>query len=199
MLDLPETVRVYSLWRECEVNARIVSLSRSLAASEVDGKWWKLPISRRLRDAEEDHHWTWRKLVGERRNDAAWGAVALANIAGSVEGAMLYRIDAKSQLEPGKGAVYVDRLAVAPRSRPWLVSKPRYRGVGSVLLLAAVRESYSLGLGGRAWLTSLPSERTQEFYRKRGFQRIFADERGTIDFELPDIMATQWLRQEGYL
>ena len=112
---------------------------------------------------------------------------------------MLYRIDAKSQIEEGEGAVYVDRLAAAPRNRPWLAEPPKYRGAGTVLLLAAVRHSYSLGLGGRVWLTSLPSERTRAFYAKRGFLPIFEAEDGMIDFELPSAKAETWLTSEGYL
>ena len=112
---------------------------------------------------------------------------------------MLYQIDAKSQIESGAGAVFVDRLAAAPRNRPWLASPPRYRGVGTVLLLAAVRHSYSLGLGGRVWLVSLPSERTKEFYKNRGFRRIYDDGDGMIDFELPAAKAETWLKNEGYL
>ena len=40
-------------------------------------------------------------------------------------------------------------------------------------MLAAVRHSYLLGLGGRVWLSSLPSERTRDFYTNRGFEVTF--------------------------
>jgi hypothetical protein len=132
----------------------------------------------------------WRKSTTPHAWWKNWGAV---------EGASLYRIDAQSQLAPGQGAVYVDRLAVAPRNRPWLVDGPKYQGIGTVLLLAAIRESYSLGLGGRVWLTSLPSERTRQFYRNRGLCVVFENEDGTIDFELSADSAQQWLEREGYL
>jgi GNAT superfamily N-acetyltransferase len=96
-----------------------------------------------------------------------------------------------------RGAVYADRLATAPRNRPWLVGSPRYRGVGTVLLLAAVRQSYLLGLGGRVGLASLPSERTRGFYSRRGFQVIFERKDGMIEFELPTALAVAWLEEEG--
>ncbi len=79
------------------------------------------------------------------------------------------------------------------------MNAPTYRGVGTVLLLAAVRHSYLLGLGGRVWLSSLPSERTREFYARRGFQVTFEHDDGTIDFELPTARAVAWLEEEGYL
>jgi len=54
-------------------------------------------------------------------------------------------------------------------------------------------------LGGRVWLTSLPSERTRKFYRDRGFEVIFEDPDGMIDFELPPVAAEKWLKTRGFL
>lgn len=199
MLVLPEAIAIFNVAREVRVRAQLVRLDRTLAAQQIDGTWWKIEVSSRLRSKEADTHWTWRKLIGEIRSDSNWDAFAIKSASGNVEGAMTYRIDAKSQLELGVGVVYVDRLATAPRNRPWLVDPPKYKGIGSVLLLAAVRESYALGFGGRVWLTSLPSEQTRQFYRNRGFREIFKDEDGMIDFELPIKRAEEWLQQAGYL
>lgn len=199
MLSLPESVSIYSVGNGAEVRATLVDLSRKAAAQKIDGTWWEIGGSKRLRAKEGDNHWQRRKLVGEIRDDHAWDAIAVQSVSGNIEGAMTFRVDALSQLEKGLGVVYVDRLAAAPRNRPWLVDPPKYLGIGTVLLFAAVRESYLLGLEGRVWLTSLPSERTREFYRKKGFQEIFSDEDGMIDFELPKEKAEQWLRLKGYL
>ncbi len=199
MIDLPKEIAIFNVSRGINVRAHLVRLTRDQAARNIDGTWWSIGVSKTARRNEEDHHWIWRKLVGELRLNLAWDAFAVQSATGNVEGAMTFRIDAMSQLEPKKGVVYIDRLATAPRNRPWLVSTPKYKGIGSVLLLAAVRESYSLGLGGRVWLTSLPSERTREFYRNRGFQEIFTDDDGMIDFELPSNKAELWLRNEGHL
>lgn len=199
MLSLPESVTIYNVSKGVKVRASLVDLSRKVAAQKIDGTWWEISGSKRLRAEEGDNHWQWRKLVGEIRDEHAWDAIAVQSASGNIEGAMTFRVDALSQLEKGLGVVYVDRLAAAPRNRPWLVDPPKYLGIGTVLLFAAVRESYSLGLEGRVWLTSLPSERTRQFYRKKGFQEIFSDEDGMIDFELPKEKAEQWLRHEGYL
>lgn len=199
MLELPNDISIFSVSRQAFVKAKLVRLDRELAKMQIDGIWWKIPVSKKLREAEEDHHWGWRKLVGEIRNNANWEAMAIQRTSGAVEGAVLYRIDAKSQLEKGKGSVYVERIATAPQNRAWLVDEPKYKGIGSVLLLGCVRHSYMLGLGGRVWLTSLRSEKTRKFYRDHGFESIFEDEDGMIDFELPSSAAEQWLRREGYL
>ncbi len=198
MLVLPDDIKIFSVKEQCSVTAQVVRLTRSLAKTKIDGTWWKIPLSSNIKE-EEDHHWVWRKSVGQHRNNLKWEAVAVQSSGGDVEGAILYRIDAKSQIAEGEGAVFVDLLATAPRNRPWVVSSPDYRGVGAVLLLVAVRQSYLLGLGGRVWLNSLPSERTRKFYRKQGFQVIFENDDGTIGYELPSNRAEQWLKNEGYL
>ena len=173
MLVLPDDVTLFGVRQNREVQATLVKLTRNLAADRIDGEWWKLEVSKSLREQEGDHHWLWRKIVGEHRNDRSWETLAVQSTSGAIEGAIAYRIDALSQIDSGDGTVYADRLATAPRNRPWLVDAPSYQGVGTVLLLAAVRHSYLLGLGGRVWLTSLPSERTREFYVRRGFEMIF--------------------------
>ena len=199
MLELPNDVSIFSVRRNAFVKAKLVELDRTIAAKQIDGTWWKLDVSKTLRSKEGDHHWEWRKLIGKYRNDANWDALGIQRTTGSVEGAILYRIDALSQIEAGKGAVYVDRIATAPQNREWLSKPPKYKGIGSVLLLAAVRHSYLLGLGGRVWLSSLPSEKTRAFYGKRGFDVIFEEPDGMIDFELPADAAQKWLKDEGYL
>lgn len=199
MFDLPEEVHILNVARNVQVKARLVRLTRELAAKEIDGTWWSLPASKSARKNEGDNHWLWRKIVGLNHAKLTWEALAVQSASGAIEGAVAYRIDAESQLQPGEGAVYVDRIAAAPRNRPWVVEPPKYQGIGRVLLLAAVRHSYLLGLGGRVWLTSLPSERTRKFYRDRGFEVIFEDSDGMIDFELPTAAAERWLKKRGYL
>ena len=199
MLDLPEEVHILNVAQNVRVKAQLIRLTRDLAATGIDGTWWNLPESKSVRKKEGDHHWLWRKIVGSNHAKLTWEALAVQSASGAIEGAIAYRIDAESRLQAGEGAVYVDRIAAAPRNRPWVVERPRYQGIGSVLLLAAVRHSYLLGLGGRVWLTSLPSERTRKFYRDRGFEVIFEDADGMIEFELPAAAAEKWLRKRRFL
>jgi GNAT superfamily N-acetyltransferase len=199
MLVLLEDVTLFDVQQSVEVQARLVRLTRDLAARRIDGEWWNLEVPRSLRAEEDDHHWSWKKIVGEHRSDRSWEALAVESAGGAIEGAIVYRIDALSRIDLGEGTVYADRLATAPRNRRWLVGDQSYQGVGTVLLLAAVRHRYLLGLGGRVLLTSLPRERTRDFYAQRGFEVIFEREDGMIDFELPTAKAVAWLEDEGYL
>ncbi len=199
MFDLPEEVHILNVAKNVRVKAQLIRLTRDLAARGIDGTWWSFPALKSVRKGEGDNHWLWRKIVGANHARLTWEALAVQSASGAIEGAIAYRIDVESQLQPGKGAVYVDRIATAPRNRPWVVETPKYQGIGSVLLLAAVRHSYLLGLGGRVWLTSLPSERTRKFYLDRGFELIFEDADGMVDFELPAAAAEKWLRKRGFL
>ena len=175
-------------------------ITRQLAASKIDGRWWAIKAQAGARrEDEDDHHWPWRKLVGEHRSDLTWEFVGVQTDDGEIQGAIAYRIDFKSFLVPELTSVYVDRLAAAPRNRPWLVADPIYKGSGKGLLLRAVCHSYLLGLGGRVNLVSVPSERTRRFYERRGFAAVREDEDGSIEYELSDEAAQRWLQEEGYL
>lgn len=199
MFDIPEDVNLTLHPPATEVQARLVRLTREMAADRIDGQWWKIGAFKSAIQAEGDHHWLWRKIIGVLRTQRNKEALAVETEDRAIQGAIVYRIDAISQVEPDFGAIYVERLATAPRNRPWLVNPPHLRGVGKILLLAAVRHSYLLGLGGRVWLTSLPSERTRMFYVNRGFEVIFQNSDDTIDYELSAARATAWLEEEGYL
>jgi GNAT superfamily N-acetyltransferase len=199
MIDLPEDVYLLDVATNIPAKAQLVRLTRELASQEIDGKWWHLPVSKSVRRKDGDNHWNWRRIVGFSDRNGAGEALAVQSHEGEIEGAIVYRIDAKSQLQPGAGAIYVEYIAAAPRNRPWVVEPPIYQGIGTILLLAAVRHSYLLGLRGRVWLSSLPSEHTRNFYRNRGFEMLFKDADGIMGMELPEAAAAKWLMEKGFL
>jgi hypothetical protein len=86
-----------------------------------------------------------------------------------VQGAAVYRFDARSCLEAGQGSVFLEYLATAPWNRERLRREPRCRGVGLVLLKFVVRHSAKLGLKGRVGLASLNDPDTVNWYLNRGF------------------------------
>ncbi|HVA46503.1 MAG TPA: hypothetical protein VNH11_09025 [Pirellulales bacterium] len=199
-MNMPSEIRLLDHWHGIEVSAALVELTRTLAANRIDAQWWQLEgVSKSKRAQEGDHHWVWRKLVGEHRNSLVWDFIGAQTDDGDIQGAISYRIDARSFLSPEFGTVYVDRLAAAPRNRPWLVPSPRFAGVGKGLLLRTVCHSYWLGLNGRVNLMSLPSERTRAFYENRGFIATRERDDGMIEYELPAESAQAWLTQEGLL
>jgi hypothetical protein len=75
------------------------------------------------------------------------------------QGLMMLQTDgqfAQCEGNRGKPLVYAVFLATAPWNLGVIVARPRFRGVGSVLLRAAVQLSLDLGFKGRIGLHSLP-------------------------------------------
>ena len=105
MLVLPDEVTLFNVQRNALEPARLVRLTRHLAADRIDAEWWKVGVPKGLRTKEEDHHWRWAQIVGRRRNDRSWEALAVESADGAIEGAIAYRIDALSQIDQGAGAV----------------------------------------------------------------------------------------------
>ena len=203
MKIVPETIELIRIADDEAIEAGVISLTRKLAQTEIDTKWWQTPeISKSRRSQENDHGWQWSKRLGELRADRWHSALAVQTGDGRIQGAILYHLDTLSFVETGIGAVYIEAVATAPQNRPWFVSAPLYRGVGSCLVLCAVIHSYRLGLGGRVNLVSANDPRTIEFYNRRGFTPAGDDgevgEEKLPRFELDANAAQRWLREEGY-
>jgi hypothetical protein len=64
----------------------------------------------------------------------------------------------------GKPTVYIDYLETAPWNLPMLTESPRFAGVGSALLEAAIEFSLQEDCAGRIALHSLPQ--SEDFYRR---------------------------------
>ncbi len=116
-----------------------------------------------LRDKPEDHHWDWKWKASEWRPMLGYHSFTIT-CEGELQGLMLV-CDFKSariQAQFGKPIVYVEFVATAPWNRP-KIQTPRFRGVGTVMVTAAVELSWQLGYRGRIGLHSLPD--AEEFYR----------------------------------
>ena len=107
-------------------------------------------------------NWEW-----ERKMRAATPASRFFGIecAGEMQALMAIRMDKIARLpeQAGLPLVYVDYLAAAPWNQPILVSPPRYRGAGTVMMTAAIQASRETGWEGRLGLHSLRPAET--FYR----------------------------------
>ncbi len=183
------------------VKANFFQLERNIAKNHIDAKWWANNcLDPHKKKFQVDHDWLWRKFVGEIRNKPAFESVGLFTSSTSIEGAICYRVDAKSFIEPSKGALYVERLAAAPVNRYQLNSPPQYLGVGKALLLWAVVKSYNLGLKGRVTLDSVRELGALSFYERNGFENLLEQSSDHLAFmELPQREAIKWLNTEGLL
>lgn len=199
MFNLPDKVTLTDVVRKSECDASIVSLTREIAKHQMDAAWWQIGGSKSDRQKEGDHAWSWTKIVGEVRQDRFAKLVAVQTPDGEIQGAIKYLFDGESLLQPGEPSIFVEYLAAAPQNREWLVNPPKYRGVGTALVFYAVCDSWISGRQGRVTLVSLSSEKTREFYTRRGFSEVSTLEDGNVEFEMTSIAAERWLRQRGML
>lgn len=142
-------------------------------------------------------HWNWARKTAEMQDLLAFrGFCVVAR--GETQG--LARVDlTKAGREPGqrgKPLVYLDYLEVAPWNRPELGRAPRFRGVGSALVAAAVALSVEEGFKGRLGLHSLPQ--ADAFYQRIGMSDLGQDS-GYQDlryFEMTAQQARAFLEEE---
>lgn len=119
-----------------------------------------------IRDVAQTLRWDWnRKVV---RGQGLLSSAGFSVISRKcTQGMMLVELTHVARL-PGqrrKPIVYVDYLETAPWNQPQFVKKPRLRGVGSALIVAAIAYSQDQGFNGRIGLHSLPQ--AEAFYRDR--------------------------------
>jgi GNAT superfamily N-acetyltransferase len=128
-----------------------------------------------FKDFPENWHWDWQGKMAAVAGLLAYQGFSVV-LGGETQG--LSRVDltghGRESSQVGKPIVYVDYLEVAPWNRRDLgFDPPRYGGVGSALLVAAVALSEGEGFHGRVGLHSLP--RADDFYRKCGFSDLGPD------------------------
>jgi len=135
--------------------------------------WKPLLAQKRQRSTREelltanaqDAHWDWV------RKELAWGhLLAYEGFAveaeGMTQGLMYLNKTRFSRLAGQLGAplVYVESLASAPWNRHGFIGKPKYKGVGQLLIQAAISLSFTEEFKGRISLHALPQ--SENWYRE---------------------------------
>jgi hypothetical protein len=113
----------------------------------------------------QDCRWEWRDLIEKYARRLDYESFAL-ECAGSTQGLLLVATAAFGRAAGNTGLeiVYVDRLATAPWNRLGGARPPVYKGVGRILLIAALSLSDELGFHRRLGLHSLPQ--AESWYRE---------------------------------
>lgn len=106
----------------------------------------------------QSRHWNWR-----RKTEALQGMLAQPGFSivcdGMTQGMMIVDMTThrcRIESQKGKDLVYIDFVENAPWNRPELADPPLYRGIGSILIRAAVALSEEGEFKGRIGLHSLP-------------------------------------------
>jgi hypothetical protein len=135
-------------------------LQKHLDQHEKD---WK-PL---IKTSNEQHgHWDWRQKVAACASNLSLQSFAI-ECAGNTQGLMIVNTMKRCRLpaQSNQHLVYVDYLEAAPWNRGLLTGDPKFKGVGTVLVAAAIQLSIDEGNQGRIGLHSLPQADT--FYRDR--------------------------------
>jgi hypothetical protein len=138
---------------QAEWQPALMATLQDLARRGLSGSQW--PQSR---------HWDWRAKTAQVRGLLAFRSFSIV-CSGVTQGLMRVDLIRSARLpeQRGKPLVHVDYLEVAPWNRPEAGHAPRYRGVGTALVTAAVVLSRNEGFKGRIGLQSLPQ--ADAFYR----------------------------------
>jgi hypothetical protein len=143
----------------------------------------------------EHSHWDWRNKTDSI--EAGRHLLIAVECEGKAQGLMaVLRAPRPARIGDGD-IVYVDYLESAPWNLKAFVARPRFFGVGTVLLADAIHLSRDLGLGGRVGLHSLPQAET--FYTRCRMTRVGPDSEyyDLPYFEYTEKEATGWLTTLG--
>jgi len=142
----------------------------------------------------QSRHWSWSDKVEHVRSLLAYRGFAIEH-EGRAQCLMLVKTTEACLLpdQKGKPLVYVDYLETAPWNQRELVEKPRFGGLGSVMLAAAITLSLEEGFSGRIGLHSLPQ--SEKFYRACGMTGLGPDafKQGLGYFEMKPDQAAAFL------
>ena len=113
---------------------------------------------------ETEHgHWDWRRKMAYYSAQLCYQSFAI-ECSGTTQGLMIVNTMERGRIrsQANKHLVYVEYLEAAPWNRG---STPTYKGIGTVLIAAAIQLSIEEGNRGRIGLHSLPQ--ADSFYRDR--------------------------------
>ncbi|MFM7165294.1 MAG: GNAT family N-acetyltransferase [Planctomycetaceae bacterium] len=123
---------------------------------------------------EQHGHWDWRDKLAGYSGQLSYQSFSL-ECGGMVQGLMIVNTMKRCRMssQANKHLVYVEYLEAAPWNRPLNPAGPTYKGVGKVLMAAAIQLSIDEGNLGRIGLHSLPQ--ADAFYSRCGMTDMGPD------------------------
>ena len=168
------TVVLLDVARDVGVEAELRDAIEDAQLQDWQGSWQPaliLILAELIRRGIPQHqwpqssHWDWPAKTAQMKGLLAFKGFSLV-CGGLTQGLMRVDLNRSARLPDQKGRplVYVDYLEVAPWNRSELGEPPRYKGVGSALVTAAVELSVREGFKGRIGLHALPQ--ADRFYKE---------------------------------
>lgn len=143
----------------------------------------------------QSNHWDWRRKSEVVKQLLIYRGFSIV-CEGMTQGLMIVDTASRCRLPAQKGQHLVEIcfLEVAPWNRALLVDPPRYQGIGSVLVRAAIELSKGEGFKGRIGLHSLPQ--ADGFYTGLGMTDLGPDpgKQNLRYFEMDSQQAEDFLR-----
>lgn len=141
------------------------NLYDSILAKHLDHheQHWKPMLGGR---GEQHGHWDWRNKTTNCSGQLSYQSFAI-ECAGMTQGLMIVNTIKRCRIssQVNKHLVYVEYVEAAPWNRNSSPTRPQFKGVGTVLIAAAIQLSIDEGNQGRIGLHSLPQADT--FYGNR--------------------------------
>lgn len=141
----------------------------------------------------QDAHWKWIEKAQARDGRLDWESFAI-EAEGQTQGLMFTRTMgfAREPTQLNKPLVMIDLLATAPWNRPKLAISPRFKGVGRIMMVAAISLSVDEEFEGRIGLHALPQ--AESWYRDVcGMTPIGVDKTQMQYFEMTETQARAFL------
>lgn len=143
----------------------------------------------------EHQNWSWETKVQDSSNLLSMPALAI-ECNGEAQGIMMLVTDGYWSRNSGtrnQPLVYVQYLSTAPWNLPAITLEPKYKGVGTVLLSAAIQLSLNLDFKGRIGLHSLPQ--AEPYYECHSFDCYGIDRHNNLKYyELSAESAAKFLK-----
>jgi GNAT superfamily N-acetyltransferase len=158
--------RIDPVYAERVDDAWLIHLATAEAQAKARGEKFEAP---------EHAHWRWHEKVLRSSHLLSCPTLAV-ECEGQPQGLMLLKTDghfARHSEQSEKPLVFITYLSTAPWNMPSVAPRPRFRGVGTNLLRAAVEVSLDLEFKGRVGLHSLPN--AEPFYERQGMQCLGQD------------------------
>lgn len=143
----------------------------------------------------EHAHWDWRNKSNSVR--VGHHCLTVVECEGEIQGLVALARNPRAGTLSRNHVLYVDYLEVAPWNLRVATTTPRFIGVGTALMVDAIRLSWEQGQDGRVGLYSLPQ--AESFYARCGLTRIGLDPNyyDLVYYECTGPQALSWLASIG--
>jgi hypothetical protein len=141
----------------------------------------------------QDAHWEWARKAHLIEGRLDWQSFAV-EADGMTQGLMFVKTQgfAREPSQQGKPLALIELIATAPWNRPTLVPVPRFKGIGRLLLAAAISLSVHEEFEGRIGLHALPQ--AEDWYREVcGMTDLGVDQTRMRYFEMTEAQARAFL------